>query len=163
MNRIVIICVLLSCSAFSQNSIYQKETFRTDSLANSIDENQEKFQIMIQEGEILYSDWKRGGWSSNTLINEAKEIVKIEEYVAKDYYTTYEFYYADDALIFLNFKKENYKKKKVELLEDCSVYIFENELIYVPLNQTNYCSLNYKNLIEHGEKMLQEQYEQIKE
>lgn len=164
MNKIVIICALFSCSVFSQNSIYQEETFRIDSIVNSIDLNQEQFGYMIQEGSILYKDnRKSGGWSSFTTTNNVNEIVKIEEFIATNLYTVYEFYYSNDELILLSYKEEKHKKKKVELLEDCSVYIFENELIYVPINQTKYCSLNYKNLIEHSEKMLQEQYEQIKE
>src|SRR5690606_6208719 len=118
-------------------------------------------QIMIQEGgEIIYSDnRKNGSWESYTIFDEAKNIFKIEENVSHENYTTYEFYYSDNKLISLHFKKENYNRKSVELLEDCSVYIFKNELIYVPTNQTKYCSLNYLYLIEKGKRTLIEQYE----
>ncbi|SMC49789.1 hypothetical protein [Moheibacter sediminis] len=158
------ICVLLlSHYSFSQ-IICQNEKIEIDSLVNEIDINREKFQIMIQEGEIIYSDnRKNGGWGNYILFDETKNISKIKENVAEKDYTTYEFYYSNNKLIFLHFKRKNYNRKKIELSENCSIYIFNNELTFVPTNQTKYCSLNCHYLIEKGKRILVEQNESIKE
>ena len=163
MKRIVFSCFFLfPISLFSQNTIYEKEKSRIDSLVNNIDSNRDKLQIIINcGGEIINMYNKRiGSTDGEILLDEEENVVKIEESIVMENYSEYEFYYSENELVYLHFKRENHKKKEVKTLENCSVYILNNNITFVPAKQTPYCSLNYKKLIKQGNEMIQEQLEQ---
>lgn len=127
-------------------------------MVNSIDINYKNYQIKISYGgEIINQHNERiGSTDGEILYDEFNDIVKIKENIVTEDYSICEFYYSSNELIFLKFKKENYKKRKVNTLENCAVYILNN-LIFTPKDQTSYCSLNFRNLINRRNQLFKEE------
>ena len=117
----------------NQKTKLKNKLNKIDSIVELINKTEKKYPEGIMEGPIIYSGLfkKNGGWEAYNLRENDSIPLRIRYNLAlRKIYESYEFYYSNGKLIYINLNVTYYRRKKRNKPFERKLYFKDSKLIF---------------------------------